>query len=83
MILALFTPKRRLNHDTACSTSAAPTAAPAAVPAEPEDPAAALEKQIRALKKKVRQAETLVTKRSEGQKLTEQEEEKVSKIPGW
>lgn len=47
------------------------------------DPKSALEKQIRALKKKLRQCEALVERKDAGQELTAPEKEKLSKMPGW
>lgn len=74
----------------ACSSShpaAAP--APAAAPQQEaagaiSDPgAAALDRQIKALSKKVRQCQALLTRQSAGEALSAQEAEKVAKMPGW
>ena len=59
-------------------------AAAAPAPAEPaaEEPPS-IEKQIRNLKKKMRQAEALAEKRAGGTALTAEEEAKLAKLPGW
>lgn len=43
----------------------------------------ALEKSVRALRKKMRQAEALVEKQGTGAKLTAEETEKAGKLTGW
>ena len=63
----------------AAQAPAAPAAAAAA--AEEEEPS--IEKQIRTLKKKMRQAEALAEKRGAGQALSPEEEAKLSRLPGW
>eukprot|EP00197_Chlamydomonas_leiostraca_P010347 CAMPEP_0202859970 /NCGR_PEP_ID=MMETSP1391-20130828/1868_1 /ASSEMBLY_ACC=CAM_ASM_000867 /TAXON_ID=1034604 /ORGANISM="Chlamydomonas leiostraca, Strain SAG 11-49" /LENGTH=262 /DNA_ID=CAMNT_0049539087 /DNA_START=5 /DNA_END=794 /DNA_ORIENTATION=+ len=74
-------------------SSAAAKAAPA--PSQPAQPAAdaasapadtpeqALNKQMRALNKKLRQAEALAAKAAEGGALTQEEKDKASKIDAW
>eukprot|EP00887_Chlorella_sp_A99_P002172 scaffold21.g2172.t1 len=57
-------------------------AAPAAAAAAPAEEAAP-EKQLRALRKKVRQAEGLVAKQAEGAALTEEELAKLGRLEGW
>ncbi len=61
--------------------AAAAAAAPAAAPAAEEPPS--VEKQIRNLKKKMRQAEALAEKRTGGAALSLEEEAKLSKLPAW
>lgn len=59
------------------------TAAAAAAPAS-QDPAAALDKQIKALSKKLRQCEALEERRKGGgEPLSAVEQEKLGKVPGW
>jgi uncharacterized protein with WD repeat len=66
----------------AAPSSSAPQQAAAAVVYE--DPGAAtLDKQIKALSKKVRQCQALVTRQKAGEALSAQEAEKVAKMPGW
>ncbi|KAG1680386.1 hypothetical protein FOA52_015477 [Chlamydomonas sp. UWO 241] len=65
-----------------------PAAAAAAAPPPPsptdEDPKARLEKEIRKLKKKMRECEPLSEKVSKGEDaLTAPEQEKLGKLPGW
>ncbi|EFJ53315.1 hypothetical protein VOLCADRAFT_102916 [Volvox carteri f. nagariensis] len=63
------------------ASASAPEAAAAAVsaPSEPEDPRAALEKQIRNLKKKIRQCSDLAEKQQSGSQLDKDQEEKLAK----
>ncbi|EFN53138.1 hypothetical protein CHLNCDRAFT_137518 [Chlorella variabilis] len=63
------------------SSGAAQVAAPAADPAAAEEPS--VEKQIRNLKKKMRQAEALAEKQAAGQALTAEEGAKLGKLAGW
>jgi len=62
----------------AAATQAAPAADGFADPG-----AAALDKQIKALSKKVRQCQALAHRQSTGEVLSPQEAEKVAKMPGW
>ena len=70
-----------------CSTSstASATAVPrvAEPPPPPEDPHARLEKEVRKLRKKIRECDTLVDKQSKGEPLTGPEEDKLQKLVGW
>ncbi|GAB4821539.1 hypothetical protein N2152v2_008585 [Parachlorella kessleri] len=45
--------------------------------------APSIEKQVRALRKKMRQAEQLATKKAEGKELTAEEEAKLTKLASW
>lgn len=59
-----------------------------AAPADAEGDAAAaslspLEKKLRAVRKKLKQAEALIAKQEAGEPLTQPEKEKVEKAPGW
>jgi hypothetical protein len=73
----------------ACSRPAAAAAPPAAAQqaaaaAGDVDPGAAtLDRQIKALSKKVRQCQALLTRQTAGEALSAQEAEKVLKMPGW
>eukprot|EP00955_Chlamydomonas_euryale_P087868 364329-Chlamydomonas_euryale.AAC.8 len=61
----------------------ASTAAPVADRIVPEDPAARLEKDIKKLKKKMRECDALLEKQGKQEALTEPEKEKLGKLPGW
>jgi hypothetical protein len=65
------------------ATAAAPAAAAAAAPAAAEGPAAVLDRQIKALSKKVRQCQALSSRQAAGEALSQQETEKLGKMPGW
>uniref|UniRef100_A0A383VQF8 WIBG Mago-binding domain-containing protein n=1 Tax=Tetradesmus obliquus TaxID=3088 RepID=A0A383VQF8_TETOB len=67
---------------TAAAAPAAAAAAPAAAAAA-EGPAAVLDRQIKALSKKVRQCQALNTRAAAGEALSAQEQEKLGKMPGW
>lgn len=70
--------------DAAASTSGGAAAAVAASPeAAPVDPAAAAEKQVKALRKKLRQCEALAERKATGTTLSAEEEEKLSKAAAW
>ena len=45
--------------------------------------APSIEKQIRALRKKMRQAEQLAAKKAEGKELTAEEDAKLTKLASW
>jgi hypothetical protein len=72
---------------SACSSTkpaAAPQQAAAAAAGEYVDPgAAALDRAIKALSKKVRQCQSLLERKNKGEALSPQEAEKVAKMPGW
>ncbi|PNH09550.1 hypothetical protein TSOC_003792, partial [Tetrabaena socialis] len=84
---------RACPHSAAPKVAAPPSAPPAPEPAaaaaappstsEPEDPKAALEKQIRNLKKKVRQCSDLEEKRAAGAALDKEQEEKLARAVAW
>ncbi|KXZ44848.1 hypothetical protein GPECTOR_61g801 [Gonium pectorale] len=81
-------PKPAASQASAPAKAAPPAPAPAAAaalppPAEPEDPKAALEKQIRALKKKIRQASDLAEKKAAGAALDKDQEEKLARGAAW
>lgn len=42
-----------------------------------------LDRQIKALSKKVRQCQALCTRQAAGEALSQQEQEKLGKMPGW
>jgi uncharacterized protein with WD repeat len=68
----------------AAPSSSAPQQPAAAAAGGYEDPGAAtLDRQIKALSKKVRQCQALVTRQAAGEALSAQEAEKVAKMPGW
>jgi hypothetical protein len=48
-----------------------------------EEPHVRLEKEIRKLRKKIRECDSLVEKHGKGEPLTSPEEEKLGKLPGW
>jgi hypothetical protein len=48
-----------------------------------EDPQVKLEKDLRKLKKKIRECDILVEKQGNGDPLTPPEEEKLSKLTAW
>lgn len=56
--------------------------AAAAAPAAADEPLS-VEKQIRNLKKKMRQAEALAEKKAAGQALSAEEDAKLGRLPGW
>ncbi len=64
--------------------SVKPTEAQAVVaPATDEDPKVRLEKEIRKLKKKIRECDGLLEKRDKGEALSGPEEEKIKKLTEW
>jgi hypothetical protein len=65
------------------AAAAAAPAAAAAAPAAAEGPAAVLDRQIKALSKKVRQCQALSSRQAAGEALSQQEQEKLGKMPGW
>ncbi|GLC46630.1 hypothetical protein PLESTB_001761500 [Pleodorina starrii] len=87
-------PASRSTATAAPSTSAAVAAAPlpaaaapqppaAVPPLEPEDAKVALEKQIRNLKKKIRQCSDLAEKKQAGAALDTDQEEKLARSAAW
>ena len=59
------------------------TSAPAAAAPAGNDPVAVLDKQVKALGKKVRQCISLLDRQKAGEPLNPQELEKLSKMQGW
>ena len=59
--------------------NSAPSQQHAAVPAASQD----VEKQLRNLRKKIRQAEVTASKATEGKQLTSEEQDKLQKLVTW
>lgn len=77
-------PQPSSSRPAAAAAPPAAAAQQAAAAAADVDPGAAtLDRQIKALSKKVRQCQALLARQTAGEALSAQEAEKVSKMPGW